>query len=1199
MRRNKRHVKVWLLTFFVSTTTVFAQNAEQRQKISSTYSKAKLSQLAKQFSQEAATGKEAALKMAAEKGWEVMRKNQDGTFDELMALTPEGSPLYYTIHNVDAAASTRTNHLNIGGSLGLNLDGQNMTVGVWDGGPIQTTHQEFDGPGGNNRVSIDDGQTTMNGNSFHMQHVTGTIVAYGADPAAKGMAPQADAITHTWTNDLAEMANAAANGLLVSNHSYGFGWRNDNNQVQLPAYYGGGYISNSRDLDQVLYNAPYYLMVNSAGNDGDDNTANSSPLEGNSLFDKLTGFSTAKNNLVVANAQDVSVDANGNIIGSVSINSSSSEGPTDDYRIKPDITGNGTSVYSTINYEYSPTYPEYANLTGTSMSSPNVAGSMILLQQHYNNLNGAFMRAATAKGLALHTADDAGISGPDAVFGWGLLNAKAAAETISENGTNSIIDERSLSNGASYSVDVTSDGSSPLIVSISWTDPAGVANTGTVNLSTPVLVNDLDLRVTKGGSTFSPYRLTGVNSNGTGDNNVDPYERVDVSGASGTYTVTVTHKGSLSGSQNFSLIVTGVGSSTPPPPPVCIASFPYSEGFESNDGWTQVGGDDGNWVRNSGTTPSSNTGPGSATEGSFYMFLEASSNSSTGQIGSNATAILESECFDLSALSAATFSFQHHMYGTDVGSLTVQGSADGTTFTNLWTLSGDQGNQWNAVDVNLSSYVGGDLTLRIVGTTGNGWSSDIAVDDLSVTTGGGADTEAPTAPTGLAASNIQETTLTLNWNASSDNVGVTGYDVYQGSSNIGTVTGTSANITQLTAATAYTFRVKAKDAAGNESGFSNTVNVTTSGGGGISCASTESLPYSEGFESNDGWTQVTGDDGNWVRNSGTTPSSNTGPSAASGGSFYLFLEASSNSSTGQIGSNATAILESDCFDLSSESSASFSFDYHMYGTDVGSLVAQASSDGTTWTNIWNLSGNQGNSWQTASVDLAAYLGGTIKLRIVGTTGNGWSSDIAVDNLAVSSGAGGVTTNVTLTIVLDNYPEETSWEILDGSSVIASGGTYGSQADGSTVVENISLVAGCYDFVISDVYGDGICCTYGTGSYSLTDGSTTLASGGSFGSSETTNFCVGGATTSYAVNSSSIGLPTNVDIYPNPVVGSYLNVVTSREEVAYTIINMNGQQIARGRLVGGKADVSSLSHGLYIINLIDSGGKSVMKKFIKE
>ncbi len=102
------------------------------------------------------------------------------------------------------------------------------------------------------------------------------------------------------------------------------------------------------------------------------------------------------------------------------------------------------------------------------------------------------------------------------------------------------------------------------------------------------------------------------------------------------------------------------------------------------------------------------------------------------------------------------------------------------------------------------------------------------------------------------------------------------------------------------------------------------------------------------------------------------------------------------------------------------------------------------------------------------------------------------------------------TEVTLSITLDNYPEETSWTITNSSGVVvASGGTYGSSPDGSTITESICLADGCYTFTINDSFGDGICCSYGNGSYSLVNGGTGLASGGSFGASESTNFCIGG------------------------------------------------------------------------------------------
>jgi Zn-dependent metalloprotease/chitodextrinase len=98
---------------------------------------------------------------------------------------------------------------------------------------------------------------------------------------------------------------------------------------------------------------------------------------------------------------------------------------------------------------------------------------------------------------------------------------------------------------------------------------------------------------------------------------------------------------------------------------------------------------------------------------------------------------------------------------------------------------------------------------------------------VSVTTLSSSDTQAPTAPTNLAASNIAATTLTLTWTASTDNVGVTGYDVYQGGTLKVSVTATTASITGLTANTSYQYFVTAKDAAGNVSAQSSAISVTT------------------------------------------------------------------------------------------------------------------------------------------------------------------------------------------------------------------------------------------------------------------------------------------------------------------------------------------------------------------------------------
>jgi len=542
------------LVLLLSISLVFSQTEEQKKRITNAYNISHLNNLSILHKDKAKANKLEALSLAKKNNWRV-RYEEEGKLFELMRVSSLGTPIYYTTYNVNAAISTRANFLHNGGGLGLNLEGQNMTAHVWDGGLARSTHQEYDGAGGDNRFSIGDGTSTLH---YHSAHVTGTIIAFGVQANAKGMAPQANAIGYEWNNDVSEATTAAGNGMLISNHSYGY------IANQIPDQWFGAYGSDAQDWDDIMYNAPYYLMVVAAGNDGNDNSSNGSPLDGNSSYDKLSGHATAKNNMVVANGQDANVDASGNLV-SVAINTGSSEGPTDDYRIKPDITGNGTSLYSS--YESSDT--AYGTISGTSMASPNVAGTLLILQQHYDNVNGSFMRAATLKGLALHTADDAGPSGPDAVYGWGLMNAKEAATTITNNGDETLIEENILYNGQSYVINVESDAINDLDVSISWTDPAGTVNSGT-NSSTPALVNDLDVRVTQGENTSYPYKLTSVNTNTTGDNLVDPFERINIGNASGTYTISVTHKGSLSsGSQSYTLIVTGKQFSG-----VCNATIP-------------------------------------------------------------------------------------------------------------------------------------------------------------------------------------------------------------------------------------------------------------------------------------------------------------------------------------------------------------------------------------------------------------------------------------------------------------------------------------------------------------------------------------------------------------------------------------------------------------------------------------------------
>ncbi|CAM1358086.1 Peptidase S8 [Tenacibaculum litopenaei] len=896
-----------------------AQTKGEVEQIRRGYNLTKLESLKQDLLESASNERKQALRLAKQNGWETKFTTKDGRVLELQRVV-DGKPIYYTTFNVDAAKSTRTNHLHSGGSLGLNLMGQGMTAHVWDGGLARTTHQEYDGAGGNNRFSIGDGTSTQN---FHAAHVTGTIIASGVVANAKGMAPHAKAVGYDWNNDTSEATTAAANGMLVSNHSYGYATRNQFGQVQLPQHFFGGYITVSRTWDEIMFNAPNYLMVVAAGNDGNDNTANNNPT-GGSGWDKLTGHATSKNNLVVANAQDANVDPSGNLV-SVSINSSSSEGPTDDFRIKPDITGNGTGVYST----YASSDTAYNSITGTSMASPNVTGSLVLLQQHYKASQSSFMKAATLKGLALHTADDAGASGPDAVFGWGLLNTKKAAQVITQKGNQSKIDELTLNAGQTYTITVNSDGTNPLLASISWTDRPGTANT-TVNSTTPVLVNDLDIRVSKAGTTYLPYKLTGPTTNAKQDNNVDPYERVDVSGASGTYTITVTHKGTLTGgSQNFSLIVTGIKGT----PVVCNATTPTGvttsgvSATGANVSWSAVTSATYDvryrkvgttaWTTNAvSATSTALSGLTASTQYEVQVRSKCSSGNSAYSASVNFTtsAVTISYCaskgnsvsdeyiqkVQLGTINNTSTGGNGYTDHTAVSTNLAKGTSHTITITPKWNgtvynegygvfidynKDGDFSDSGETVWTKAASKdtpVSGSFTVPAGATEGAtrmrvilrynavpaacGSYNYGETEDYTVVIGPAtADTQAPTAPSGLAASSVAQTSLTLNWTAATDNVGVTGYDVYRGATKLATVTGTTYNVTGLTASTAYSFSVKAKDAASNESAASNVVNVTTLGTSVSYCASKGSNSSYEWIDyvAFGGMTNSTGNDGGY------------------------------------------------------------------------------------------------------------------------------------------------------------------------------------------------------------------------------------------------------------------------------------------------------------------------------------------------
>lgn len=534
------------LLALVITGTSLAQTPEQFREISKDYDQQKLEEMAGDFARTYREQKSEAMVYAKQNSLPLEFTDEEGNVSRLMKIDKDGNALYRTTLNVDAGKTIGVDKIYPGGELGLELTGDGMIGGIWDGGRALLAHELLE-----YKIFLKDESPQF---GTHATHVAGTMVGrkLSTNPAkdAKGMAYEGELYSYDWDNDLSEMTTAAADGMLVSNHSYGLNLGSVNN----PASYLGVYSDVSSGVDAITYSAPFYTVVAAAGNDrgkGINNADNGYNILGSQ-------FTTAKNAIVVAAVEKV---LNYTGPSSVVMSDFSSWGPTKDNRIKPDISADGVLVFSSV--QGSPT--SYSYSSGTSMASPTVSGSIMLLQQLSAELNsGAYIKSATVKALIAQTARQAGSSeGPDPRFGWGLLNIADAAQLMvdSNNNSGSFYEENTLNgSNSSYSKTITYNGDGPLKATIAWTDPAADAQP----FSMPVLINDLDLRITDNqGNTFYPWRLADTYEApalNDGDNAVDNIEQVFIADpvAGEEYTITVTHKDDLeSGSQDFSLAVSG------------------------------------------------------------------------------------------------------------------------------------------------------------------------------------------------------------------------------------------------------------------------------------------------------------------------------------------------------------------------------------------------------------------------------------------------------------------------------------------------------------------------------------------------------------------------------------------------------------------------------------------------------------------
>ena len=459
-------------------------------------------------------------------------------------------------------------------------------------------------------------------------------------------------------------------------------------------------------------------------------------------------------------------------------------------------------------------------------------------------------------------------------------------------------------------------------------------------------------------------------------------------------------------------------------------SAPYVENFDSTawvTGANQAAGQiDGCWQRGDTveyffkagppTNHSNNTGPsGDHTSGSGgYVFSEANTGFGGSSVFDNH---ITSPLIDVSPLTTPELTFWYHMYGSLINKLVVQARSAGGSWSNVSTITGAKQSAstdaWLEQVVDISSYAGDTIQIRFVGYRYQGFNNqvDISIDDVDIH-------EKPNCPkpSNLIASNITSTTVDLSWVTG----GATSWQIEFGTpgytAGTGTISGTTTNpytLTGLTANTTYDIYVRDSCSATDQSDWVGPITISTLCG-------MVTAPWSEDFEGV-GFDATTGDLDPcytssvsttyfWQTGQGATPTANTGPSVdhTSGSGKYGYIESQFG-----FGGDGDAEFVTSEINLDTLSTPELSFWWHAAGSNLDKMEIDIYSGGS-WSNEltinstnYTFQSSPGDPWQEAIVDLASYIGDTIKIRFTGykTSTFGFtstSSDWAIDDIEVDN-----------------------------------------------------------------------------------------------------------------------------------------------------------------------------------------------------
>lgn len=433
------------------------------------------------------------------------------------AVPPRDEPL-----NDKSEAATRANLLTSALPGQRQLTGEGVTIGIGDSGNL-TEHIDVA-----TRLLSYDVESTY----WHGVHVSGTAAGGGLmNEKFKGYAPGASIVKRI-NSEIWKQASALSRdyGMMVTNNSYG--------GSVCPDY--GSYNFDSYILDRQAGDLPNLQHVFAAGNSG--------------LEASCEGVAAGFGNIIGGSISAKNVISTGRTGANGLISSSSSKGPTQDGRIKPDIVAPGTSIFSTLPGN------TYQSASGTSMAAPAVAGGLALLYQRYRQLNGGGNpKNMLMKALLCNGATDKGLSGPDFTYGFGLMNLVRSVSMM-EKGQ---YFHGNLAHLGRDGYEITVPPNTALVkIMLYWNDPAPAAVTGKQSL-----VNDLDLKVLRTGKPEMlpsfPRAGTPLTAAEPGVDSVNNAEQIVLEGPeAGSYVINVLGRKVPNGPQEYFIVYDVIETST-------------------------------------------------------------------------------------------------------------------------------------------------------------------------------------------------------------------------------------------------------------------------------------------------------------------------------------------------------------------------------------------------------------------------------------------------------------------------------------------------------------------------------------------------------------------------------------------------------------------------------------------------------------